>query len=71
MSAFSHTRSKTHSRVRGIMASCHWRSKSVQLRRNKTVHLLISELKLRGCADAGHGGVPRVARFIQPGIEHK
>jgi len=50
---------------------CHWRSKSVQLRRNKTVHLLIPELKLRGCADAGHGGVPRVARFIQPGIEHK
>jgi len=50
---------------------CHWRSKSVQSWRNKTVHLLISELKLRGCADAGHGGVPRVARFIQPGIEHK
>ena len=50
---------------------CHWRSKSVQLWRIKTVHLLIPELKLRGCADAGHGGVPRVARFIQPGIEHK
>ena len=54
-----------------LIGYCHWRSKSVQLRRNKTVHLLIPELKLRGCADAGHGGVPRVARFIQPGIEHK
>mgnify|MGYP005619267017 CR=1 FL=1 len=50
---------------------CQRRSKTVQSWRNKTVHLLIPELKLRGCADAGHGGVPRVARFIQPGLEYK
>jgi len=27
--------------------------------------------KLRGCADAGPGGVPHVARFVRPGIEHQ
>jgi hypothetical protein len=53
------------------LADCQRRSKSVQSWRNKTVHLLIPELKLRGCADAGHGGVLRVARFIQPRLEHK
>ena len=54
-----------------VVGRCQRRSKSVQLWRNKTVHLLIPELKLRGCADAGHGGVLRVARFIQPRLEHK
>jgi hypothetical protein len=27
--------------------------------------------KLRGCVDAGPGGIPHAARFIQPRIEHQ
>ncbi len=27
--------------------------------------------KIRGCVDAGPGGIPHVARFIQPRIEHQ
>ena len=42
-----------------------WQSKTVQLWRNKNVHLPTPELKLSGCVDAGYGGVPHVARQIR------
>lgn len=56
---------------RTVHFHCQWLSKIVQLWRDKNVHLPIPELKLRGCVDAGCGGVPHVARFIQPGFEHQ